>query len=298
MSYEMSLYRKTDLSLFHYIKDIVLDNFIEIEDTVQLKYMPQVSTAEVFVYEALTEMVPKPTERGRGWVYFDDGLQIQCLRNTATYSGTPEQSNRVVVYSVSASGTLEVIPDTEYIIDYVDGRVITSGTVTPEYITYYWNYVSVVDEWAAIEAADPPVVVLDMQGIDKAGFQLGGGIKDTRKVDIHIFASSTAERNDIVETIYNGLYNKSIPIYDFPEGDVLEYDGTFHLRKENMDKQSTLFSRALLPNVSNLYFDKVTARHVNLPLVMNRSRNEVLASDLNAYRSKISLDIFLYQERG
>lgn len=292
MSSEMTKLRKEDLSLKYYIKDIVLQNFIEIEELIPLYYMENISSLNSKVYEALTEMIPKPTERGRGWVYFDEGLTNNCLRNTPTYSGTPEQSNRVTVYDTVLSG----ISDQEYIIDYIDGRVITSGTVTPAYISYYWNYVSVVDEWAAIEAADPPVVVIDMHGVDKTGFQLGGGRKAVRKVDIHLFASSTAERNDLVETIYDGLFNKSIPLYDFPKGTVLDYDGTFYGRRESMNKQETLFSRATVSGVSNLIFDKVSARHVSLPLVMSRGRNEVMLSDLNAYRSKISFEMFSYVE--
>jgi len=290
MSSEMSRLRKEDLSLYYYIKDIVLQDFIEVEELVRLRYMQEISSSASYVYEALTEMVPRPTDRGRGWVYFDGDLQAQCLRNTATYSGTPEQSNRVTVFDAVYSG----ISDQEYIIDYMDGRIITSGTVTPVYASYYWNYVSVVDEWAAIEAADPPVIVIDIHGTDKAGFQLGGGKKPIRKVDIHIFASSTAERNDIVETLYDGLFNKSTPLYDFPTGTVLDYDGTFYGRKANPNKEETLFDRSTIVGTSNLMFNKVSARHVNLPLVMSRGRNEVMLSDLNAYRSKISFEMFSY----
>ena len=292
MSSEMTKLRKEDLSLKQYIKDIVFQEFIEVEELVSLRYMEEISSASSRVYESLTEMVPRPSERGRGWAYFDEGLTNECLRNTSTYSGTPEQSSRITVYDASMSG----ISDQEYVIDYIDGRIITSGTVTPVYISYHWNYVSVVDEWAAIEAADPPVVVIDVQGTDKIGFQLGGGKKPVRKVDIHIFASSTAERNDIVEVLYDGLFNKSIPLYEYPEGTVLDYDGTFYGRKENMNKQETLFSREVVVGVSNLTFEKVSARHVSLPLIMSRGRNEVLLSDLNAYRSKISFEMFSYVE--
>ena len=119
-------------------------------------------------------------------------------------------------------------------------------------------------------------------------------MKDTRKVDIHIFASSTAERNDLVETIFNGLYLKSIPLYAFPKGTVLDYDGTFYGRKDNMDKDNNLFDRTVVAGTSKLQFENVTSRHINLPLVMSRGRNEVLLSDLNAYRSKISFDVVSY----
>ena len=201
---------------------------------------------------------------------------------------------------------LTVVPDLVYMVDYIDGRIITERPlVKPAYVDFDWNYISVVDEWAAIEAADPPVVVIDMHGTDKAGYQLGGGKKATRKVDIHVFATDPAERNDIVETIYDGLYNRGCPLYDFPTGSVLDYDGTFYGRR-TLDttsgtaeeiKLTYLFDRTTASGVSRLFFDAVTARHVNLPLIMTRGRDEVMLSDLNAYRSKVSFDMFSYDER-
>ena len=316
MSYEMKSFRKEDLSLYYYLKELVLIDFVEIDEMATLSYVPELSTHDndvdpstnSFVYETLTEVLPNPTARGRGWRYFDtvsgtDG-SIDLHNPFPLVSGTnvngdqifgiPEQSNMVTVYDAS----LNIVDSSNYIIDYIDGRIITSGTCNPTYVTYHWNYVSVVDEWAAIEAADPPVVVIDMQGVDKEGYQLGGGKKVIRKVEIHIFASNMAERNDLVETIYDGLYLKSCPLYDFPLGGVLDYDGTWFGRKENPNKLTSLFDRTIVSNViGNLEFDKVTARHVNLPLLMTRSRNEVMLSDLNAYRSKISFDLISYTHR-
>lgn len=289
---EMSILRKTDLSLYYYLKDIVLVKYIEQEDYIPLSYMAEMSCeGESYVYEALTNMLPSPTERGRGWLYFDDDVEYTVC-NTITSSGSPEQSRRVTVYDAVYSG----ISDQEYIVDYLDGRVITSGTITPLYVSYYWNYVSVVDEWAAIEAADPPVIVIDMMGTDKAGYQLGGGAKVGRKVDIHIFASSTAERNDLTELIYDALYLKSTPLYDFPEGTVLDYDGTWYGRRDNMNKSETLFNRDRIEGVSNLRFDNVVARHISIPVLMTRNRDEIMLSDLNAYRAKVSFDLVSFTD--
>jgi hypothetical protein len=180
-------------------------------------------------------------------------------------------------------------------IDYLDGRIITSGTCLPTFVSYAWHYVSIVDEWAAIEAAAPPVIVIDLYGTDKAGYQLGGGRKVIRKVDIHIFASSPAERNDIVETVYDSLYNKSCPLYDFPEGTMLDFDGTWFKRKEDLNKLTSVFDRTTVPDIiGNLQFENTTSRNVSLPLVMTRDSNAVMLSDLNAYRSKISFDLVSY----
>lgn len=290
MSPEMTMYRKEDLSLYYYIKDVVLANFVEQEENITLSLMEGLSSGQTYVYEAVTTMLPGPTERGRGWTYFD------TVSGTGLCNLLPEteQTNRIIVYDALGG----IISDSEYIIDYIDGRVITSGTVTPAAIDYYWNYVSVVDEWAAIEAADPPVIVIDIHGTDKGGYQLGSGVKVTRKADIHIFASSTAERNDLADTVYNGLYNKSCPIYDFPKGGVLDYDGLFYDRRNNIDKSATPFDRTTVDGLlsAKLEFNKVTNRHVNLPLVMTRGTNAVLLSDLNAYRSKISFELEYYTE--
>jgi len=303
---EMTNLRKIDISLHYYIKEIVLCDFVEQEEYIPLSLMPDLcltesSTGEVSeVYEALTEMVPSPTERGRGWKYIDTVSGTLCSGFFDTVSGSradgiiingvSEQLNKVVVYDAS----LNIISSNEYIIDYVDGRVITSGTCAPAYVSYYWNYVSFVDEWSAVEAANPPVVVIDLHGTDKTGYQLGAGKKVTRKVDLHVFATNTAERNDLVETLYNGLFLRSFPMLELPLGTVLDYDGTWYGRRDNINKLETLFDVRSVDGASMMQFENVTSRHVNLPILMTRSRDEAVLSDLNAYRSKLSFDLIYY----
>ena len=312
---EMSVLRKSDLSLYLYLKDTVLNNFVEVEEYISLQLMPELSDLTSYVYEAVTTMDPAPTDPGRGWVYFDT---VSGTNNCTPFTsvsgmngdgdiayGTPEQSERVIVYETNVGGTLDIVPWTDFMIDYVDGRIISSRALETPYVTYYWNYVSIVDEWPAIEASNVPVIVLDIHGTDKAGYQLGGGKKVIRKVDIHIFASNPAERNDLVETLYDGLYNKSCPLYEFVTGSVLDYDGTFYGRRDLLDrvanptnKLTYLFSRETVSNMTSLYFDNVTSRHVNLPILMSQSGNQIILSDLNAYRSKISFDILSYDDRS
>ena len=180
-------------------------------------------------------------------------------------------------------------------VDYVDGRIITSNIIqTPAYIDYYWNYVSVVDEWLHIEAADAPVVVLDIQGTDKQGYQLGGGRLINRKANIHIFASSSAERKDISEVLYDGLYLKGCVPYTFEQGSVLDFDGTFYGRKENTVKEDYLFSRERLPIMGNLMFEEVSARNVGLPMLMSRGYEDTTLSKLNGFRAKITFNLASY----
>ena len=310
MTYEMKSLRKEDLSLYYYIKDVVLRDFVECEELVDLALMPELCGANSFVYEYVSDLEPSPTERGRGWRYLDPpsgGLPCEPYPTVSGLNGdgdpafgTPEQSLQVVVFETTSSG-LTVVSPAEYMIDYIDGRIISQRKLNSPRVTYHWNFVSVVDEWAAIEAADPPVIVIDTNGTDKTGYQLGGGKKASRKVEIHVFATDTANRNDLVETLYDGLYLKSCPLYNFSTGTVLDYDGTFYGRRDQnpqtFNKLTYLFDRERVLNVSRLFFDSVSARHVNLPLVMSRGRDEVLLSDLNAYRSKISFDMYTYDDR-
>lgn len=309
----MKRLRKEDLSLFRYIKDTVLREFVEKEELVPLELISEISCQGSYVYQSRSEMDPSPIERGRGWAFFDcpttdvEGDCVysieSCVPEFVTESGTdaqgnscmgtPEQSERVVLYNED----LTTISGVDYLIDYVDGRVIfDSTTVVPKYVDYYWNYVSVVDEWATIQASASPVVVIDTNGTNKTGYQLGGGKKVKRLVDIHIFASTTAERNDLVEVLYDGLYNKSAPVYDFKTGDVLDYDGTFYGRKTNNNKLTSLFNRTTLNDLKILHgrmtFHKVSSRNLKLPLLL--SRDGVMLGDLNAYRSKISFEIETY----
>lgn len=307
---EMSILRKTDTSLYLYLKDIVLQHFIEIEEYVSLEAMAAMSSPGSYVYEAATDMVPDPTGPGRGWVYFDtvsgtdscgqfnsvDGLNGD---GDVAY-GTPEQDYRVIVYEMNG-GVFDVVPCDQYMIDYVDGRIVSSRELIDPYVTYYWNHVSTVDEWPQVQAAETPVIVIDIHGTDQAGYQLGGGKKVTRKVDLHIFASNPGERNDLLETVFNGLYNKSCPLYNFTTGSVLDYDGTFYGRRsvaDPLNKLTYLFDRGGVEHISTLYFDGVTSRHLNLPILMSQTKANVMTGDLNAYRSKVSFNIVSYDDRS
>ncbi len=304
--------RKEDLSLYLYIKDIVLKDFREEEEYAQLQLMPELCGYSSYVYECVTELSPSPSEQGRGWVYFDspsDGIFCEPYPNFdglngdgVSAFGTPEQSNSIILYETTSSG-LSVVDWKEYMIDYIDCRIISQRKLNIPKVSFIWNYISVVDEWALVEAANPPVIVIDLSGTDKKGYQLGGGKKSIRKCDIHIFAGNTAERNDISETIYDGLFNRSCPLYDFPTGSVLDYDGTFYGRRGLLDrdpdpvnKLTYLFDRSKVLTNSKLQFDSVSSRNINLPLVMTRSQDDVILSDLNAYRAKVSFDMFSYDD--
>ncbi len=268
----MKALRREDLSLHHYIKNYVLQDFIEKESGVPLVYLSSESSIGSYVYEAQSNMLPLPTSKGRGWVYLDNPSDI----TEQTSSGT------LVVYD--AVGT--VISGSNYNIDYIDGRIIVgTSSIVPATIDYKWHYVSVVDEWPDVESADVPVVAIGISNFTKQGFQLGGGKFVSRRVDLNIFASNQAEKDDISECLYDGLYLKSCAYQTFSKGTMIYFDGTF----------SQEYEYATVSGFSALRFENVESRTVR-PTLMVPSRDSTILSDLNRYRARISFDMIHWEE--
>lgn len=267
----MQKLRKEDLSLFYYIRHNVLNEYIETEYNVPLSYVPDMSGLSSEVYEASSNRVPSPTDLGRGWVYIDN------------YGDVTEQQNAVIVYDSLSN----VISGSNYMVDYVDGRIVTSGTVTPAAVTYKYFYVSLVNEWEDVEAAGVPVVVINLESFEKVGFQLGGGKRVPRRGHLHIFASDRAERDDLLELLYDGLYEKCCPNQNWSKGSMIDWDGTF-----NDD-----YVYEIIQHSSSLHFDNVSGRHINPPLIGGvPDRDLTMLSDLNRYRARIDFDMVYWQE--
>jgi hypothetical protein len=263
----MKRLRKEDLSLNHFIRYNILNEYIETEYNVPLDYMSDISEPASQVYGAESSMIPLPTELGRGWVYID------------AYGDITEQQNAVTVYDSLAN----VISGTNYMIDYVDGRIITSGAVTPAAVTYKYFYVSLVNEWEDIEAAGVPVVVANIESFEKVGFQLGGGKRVPRRGHLHIFASNRAERDDLSELLYDGINEKCCPNQNWPKGSMLDWDGVF-----NND-----YVYETIQYSSSLHFENVVARNIYPPLTRG---DMTMLSDLNRYRARIDFDMFYWKE--
>jgi len=263
--------RREDLSLHHYLKNYALSDFIETETSVSLSYLKDMSDSSSYVYEASSNMDPLPNSKGRGWLYFD------------AYGDTTEQANSVTVYnSVGA-----VINSSNYDIDYIDGRVIfPNNSFNPSTVTYKWHYVAVVDEWSDVESSDVPIIVVDINDFYKEGFQLGGGKRVPRRVNLHVFASNTAERADLTEAVYDGLYLKCCPYQSFPKGTVIDWDGRFN----------TNYEYATVSGSSSLKIDNLKVRNFTPPLMRIPSNNYFMLSDLNRYRSTIIFDMFHWEE--
>jgi len=243
----MHALRKEDLSLQHYIKNKVLaDYFIETESNVDLTYLSDISTSNSYVYEANSNMDPLPNSRGRGWVYLDN------------YADNFEQTNSVIVKDSL-------------------GTVISGNK---------WNYVAVVNEWSEVLASDVPVVVVDIVSFIKEGFQLGGGRRVPRRVHLHVFASNTAERDDLVEVLYNGIYLKSCAMQEFNKGTMIDWDGTFN---DN-------YEYSIVGGSCYLKFENLASRNINPPLLGIPSRDMTMLTDLNRYRARLSFDMFHIEE--
>jgi len=272
--------RKEDLSLHHYIKNRVLQDFIEEEEDISLSYLADESTTPPFesysgvsyVYEAQSNMDPSPVSKGRGWVYLDAATDTEEQTSSGTLTVRDQYG--------------AVINHNDYDIDYIDGRVIVGDpSIVPATVKYKWHYVSTVDEFPDVQTADVPCVAIGISNFIKQGFQLGAGKFVSRRVDLNIFASNQAEKDDLSECLYDGLYLKSCAYQSFLKGTMIDWDGRFNANYEY----------ATISGSSNLKFDNVESRTVK-PTLMVPSRDSTMLSDLNRYRSRISFDMIHWEE--
>lgn len=201
-------------------------------------YQGQIRTDYRIVDEALSSFQKLPVSEGRGWLSFDLSENNTSLIydpnsgyvstfNTPFYNssfGVPlkRETNYVVVRDQYGD-----IMDRSWTgLDYNGGRVrfpaptTPSGVVAsglyPSTVDYRFHSVAVIDGWPDSENVPPmPLVVVYPESDDLEGFQIGGGIKFCRDYVIDVFATSKAERRNILESIRNGLYNKHCSVIDF-----------------------------------------------------------------------------------
>jgi hypothetical protein len=272
----VTLMKMEDMSLQHWIKEALLPlKWVEKVQNVSLVYSPERAR-----YEAQIVWLPNFLDEGRGWVYFDTVDSQSCVLNSVP---TTEQTTRITVYNESSS----IISPSYYTINYPDGAILINGgglvtpDGTPTKVDFTQHYVSVVDGWPGTEPPDPPIVAIQTENFDKQPFQLGGGRKSVRRFSINIFATSSAERDDLTEFLYDSMYNRHIPVLDFRSGEPLKYDGTY-----NTTYSGTLLQ--LSPNDDSLfYFRNVRAEYIN-------ARPDW--SDLNRWRSRLTFTTESYRD--
>ena len=243
-------------SIYNYLKYQVLP----IHFTENIVNEALVFDADSASYITSSIMTPLPTSEGRGWSLFDE----QTVNGKLVVDLTSEQTTKVTVTGAST-----------YSIDYANGRIIDPDT-TPTSVDYSWNYVSLVQGWPGEDPPPLPAVAITLKESGKEGFQLGGGSKDTITGDIHIFATSELEKQDITDAIYQALYNRTIPISNWHEGGYLGYDGTF-----------TGFSPVA---ISGLTFGAFTEVKANLVTARFNW------SELNRYRSYVSFELCIFKD--
>lgn len=271
----ITLARLEDMSLQHWIKGALLPlKWVERVTNAPLEYNPDKQR-----FEAQIVWLPNFLDEGRGWVYFDPVGTTSCVLNSIP---ADEQTTRITVYNESAVA----IDSANYTINYADGAIIASGVTTtpqgvPTTVDFTQYYVSLVDGWPGTNPPDAPVVAVEMGKYQKDPLQLGPGRIARRNVTIHIFATSSSERDDLTEFLFDAFYDRHIPVLDFRQGEPLNYDGTFNTSwTDNILQLNT-------NDDSLFYFRDVKAEPIN-------ARREW--SDLNRWRSKITFVMESYRQ--
>jgi hypothetical protein len=240
--------RLENTSIFNYIKyEVISPAFSE-----QIQNEALVFDQSNNLYKTNSTMEPSPTTQGRGWVIFDDNN----VNGNIIVDTSQEQTSKVVVNGAS-----------NYTVNYLNGYILNPDTV-PTSVSYYWDYVSVLTSWPGTEPPPLPFIAMNIDSTKKKGFQLGGGVKNLRTVYFDIFATSSSERDDMSDVIYDAIYNRNITIKDFESGGYLNYDGTFN----------TNISLPL-PSLGTLFF--IETGHKNLHFNDDWT-------DINKFRSVVS----------
>ena len=85
-----------------------------------------------------------------------------------------------------------------------------------------------IDGWPGTNPPDAPLVAIEMGSYRKGPYQIGPGRIAKRNVTIHIYATSSSERDDLTEFLYDAFYNRHLAVLDYRQGEPLNYDGTFN----------------------------------------------------------------------
>ena len=237
---------------YYYIRNVALKEFVYKE-----RFLLAEGPVEG-VYEIPRQdlNVPHPSDRGRGFCPFTlaSGIFGECVQN-----------HDIVVYD-----SLNPIDENDYVVNYIGASVTVSGAQLPAAIDAPWYYVSVSQRWPKADIPPRPLVILLLEQFQAKGYQLGGGKQPLLNGSIHVFGSSQTELENISGRVFDSLYLKSTPIYNFDKGDVYSYDGTY-----NND-----FTCDILINPSVLYFEQVSIKYIEL--------NAYDSDDLDMFRSKIT----------
>lgn len=245
-----------ELSIINYLKYEILP--VSFTETLQNQNLTFDSVTNSYVLDSL--MVPSPISKGRGWALFDE----QTVNGKIVIDTSQEQSNQVTVNGASS-----------YTLDYVNGRIINPDS-TPTSVSFSWYYVSFVEGWPGEIPPPLPVVALDIDTVEKQGYQLGGGSKDLLTGSVYVFATNEAEKRDITDVLYQALYNRTLSIKNWHQGSYLDFNGTY-----------TGFTPDTVSGVSTGAF---------LDVIANMSVPKIDWSELNRHRSRINFTFEVYKD--
>jgi hypothetical protein len=272
----VTLAKLEDMSLQHWLKEVILP----IKWTERVINNPLTYSTDRSRFEADITWFPNFMQEGRGWVYFETVTSGTYVPDSPP---TTEQTTQVEVRNEVGS----VISPAHYTINYKDGAIVASGGTTtpdgiPTEVDYSQYYVSLLDAWPGIDPPDAPIVAVEMGKYRKVGRQLGGGRKAIRNFVIHIFATSSSERDDLTEWLYDSFFQRHIPVVDYRDGEPLNYDGAFN--------SSYTGNLLILDNNDDalFYFDEIVATPINI--------NTGNIDDINRFRAKITLTASSYRD--
>jgi len=271
---KMKRARLEDLSLIFHLRNMVFSKEF---------YIPRVKDSLVSlggdVYQIKlinsSPLMPNPFQRGRG-LYFYDKISTP---SGIVVDNSQEQSSIVTVYDIADS----VLSNTDYKIDYKNGKVTRLNGAAPAKISYEFPYVAVLDAYEENRESDKldlPFIAVETSGQEPlTPLEIGGGKITDRVTKISVYAKSTSERDDIVQTLLDNLEERCCMLIDFNlNGFPLNYDGTF-----NSD-----FIPVQLEKSSRIFFEKVT--NFDVPGTRDFTYGE-------RYKSVVSLSMRVYNSR-
>lgn len=267
----MKLTRQEDVSLYLHIRDRVIGpQYSELAENYTLV---SGTGAWDIPYETSLEIYPFKRDGysglGRGLVYFDMVGDDCCFG--------VEQTNMITI----SDGVTTLINGSDYYINYLTGQVHSILDLSTFSVDYHWNYVSVLDAWPSDDVPALPIVSIELQRGESLPLQLGGGDIRDGEWNIEIFANNKGERDDLMDVIYEGVYNKRCPIYLFSTGLPLLRSGLFN----------PAFILEEQPNYPHLTFENVEKSLTSLPR-WGFYENEVI----NKFRASISFRTLAYKK--
>lgn len=246
------------LSLFYLIKEgILAREFSQELQNIPLVYDPSLydglQRTDYKIINPASTMTNFSIADGRGLLSFDLNeinpckiYDIDSGQYISTYN-TPFQNQSYNIPQERESDYISVkdqygitMDRSWYQIDYNRGRIrfpapttpsgVVSSGLTPSSIDYRFHYVSVLDGWPTDSKIPELPFVSVYKDLDEGyGLQIGPGVKFCRDYIIDVFATSSQERSRILDTLYQGLYNKHCPVIDFNRiGQPLEAHGVIN----------------------------------------------------------------------